>query len=338
MKNKKGAVGGGGFMALVALMLIGLVGLGGVLYFVQNTGVGGVTGSSSATQQIVQTSSAIKSGDASTLRLDALDYESTTHARVAAGGFVWNVKTNQLIADNRTLSATDYTGISTAVDDSLRICAFDGSYYADLEQCGLSSSHVSKEIKSSTEYYNAKTHAIANNLLLTALNNRGQVLAGPGGGDLNITLAANEVSDIVGVEVKNNMSSSMFRLKAFAVNASAGSNLDKVTIKGSGAALVEAGDASCKIPQRRRTDIDWQYCLPTAIELHEFDKYTTSSMIFDAGGTNPGELGSFIVLDEQWFKSVKGDTTNQILVGLETDAVSPTDVGQPDRVISMNVI
>ena len=330
MKYKQGKMGG--FAALLTVALISVAALLGGFVWLQGSAIGSPVGSTQ--QTIVQAAQDSKTGDAATVRVLARDLESNARSQVAVGLYVWDNQQKVLKIDNTTLSATARTAVSAAIGDEVTLCAFDGAYYGDDAACG-----TPVKVTRASQDIDLKVYSVANNLAITPFNNLGTAAAGPGFGDMNITLSANQIDSLDHIKVQQNMSNAMFRLKAFAVNVTAATNMDKVTVKGAnGATLLATGEGDCKIPQRRRSDIDWLYCLPQHLDLHQFDVYNTGPVVFDASGTNPAEIGSFFILDDGRFKSVADATRDQVLIGLENDAPTPADVGALDRVISMNII
>ena len=325
IKNKKGA-GSGGFLALfgvgVALILLvfGLVNYGG---FGQQSVVG-----PASTTQIQQLSQATTSGDTAVLKVTQKDAESDTNAQAAVPIYVYDTNKKVLISDNTSSSASTTTTVATSRGAVLEAVAFGSGYYGDKQIVTVGDATWPVELV---------VHKYTVQQKMTVFDENGQTVAGPNGGDMNMTISGvTETKTFDHLRIQNNNSNSMWNLRAFAVNLSAGSHIQKVTLAGN---YLKAGEGDCQVPQSSRNDIDYLFCLPSAKALHAFDAgYNTGVMAFTADGTNPAELDSFIMLDESYFKSNKAGQIGKILSGMETDSVTPVDAGAPNQVFALNII
>ena len=79
---------------------------------------------------------------------------------------------------------------------------------------------------------------------MTVIDENGQTVSGPNGGDMNLTISGvTETKTFDDLRIKNNNSNSMWNLRAFAVNLSAGSHIQKVTLAGN---YLKAGEGTVK--------------------------------------------------------------------------------------------
>ncbi len=303
--NKKGKASAfAWFLGVAALTLVVVLIVGGTMFFPQLTGIGAELQEQRA-QVITQAS---KLGDAATLKLIARDSESNNNDQVASYVYAFDSEDGVLIADNTSLSATARTSVSTSIGKELDVIAFDGSYNYEAPKVVT----INKEI----ENVDLVTHAIITTSLKVTAFDDGSSLAG----GLNLTLAASQTDAADKLKLEVNASDVSFNFKAIAVNVTTATNIDDVNING----LTE-----CAVPRRLNTVVDWMFCLDEAELMSEFDTYETSSVTFEAKGNDPSETGTFIFLDEAYFRSADGKSIKK---DMETDFDTEVDVGALDGI------
>lgn len=336
--------GKGGMSALWAIVFLGALLVGGIFWvgFTQQSAV-----SDEATQKQVEVAtSALKKDVAATVRFRAYDQESAANSQVATSVSVeeWSDGAYgkgdlNLIADGSSLSATDSTSVPTTTGRWLKACAFNTStYYGECKTFEVEKETDNRELKVYAVTPSMELSCYDDGLIKGTAGENGNAV-GAISGSCNVTIGASQTLSLDYLKINLNRSDSAFNFKAVGINVTSGTNFNSVKMDGSG--IVESGSSATtsgvatfsayntKI-QRFKNDVEYVFAVPAPIMMHEFDVLKTPPIQFEASSTNPLENGTFVIIDESFYKSVTGATRNQIASGMEDDQATNADVGTRD--------
>lgn len=316
--NKKGASGQTMFFGFAVLAVLGLL---GYMVFVPQAPV-----QQTALQVPAEERSlAVNTGQIASVKMKAVDQESSTLAQVSVPAYVWNAKEkNKLLNDATVLSAsTTSTVNSVAIGDEICATAFNGSFYGDT---------VCKVVSQQSELIEIPVHAVTTGALM---ENYYKASIADVNSEVNLSLGANQADSFTKLRIQNNKSNSRLNLKALVVDTASRSNISDVTILGM--------EENTALPQRLvATDTaNYRFDLPEAKALDEFEDFVSGTFTLKADGdgcitiatgegTSAGDIVILRWVDESQYKSVKGDNAGSIASGVEDNANSPADVGRTD--------
>lgn len=308
--SKKGMSGMSVFLVVAVLAVISLLGFS-------------VFGPSTVQQTALQVpaeerSLAVNTGQIASVKMKAVDKESSTLAQVSVPAYVWNSKDpSHLLNDATVLSASTTTAVnSVSIGDNICYTAFNASFYGDV---------ACKTISAQSDLLEIPVHAVATSALIETYY---KASIGDVNDELNISLGANQADSFTKLRIQNNNSNEMLNLKALVVDTVVRSNISDATVLG-----MEENSA---LPARLiATDqANYRFDLPNALALREFEDFITGTFTLKADGDGCNGVNTENVvlrwLDESRFKSVKGADAGSIALGVEDNANSPADVGRAD--------
>ena len=302
---------------LMLLMALGFLAVSGVIVWqalagaptTQTISVGGGSDGLTAAD--------LNAGTSSTLKLTSYDREADALTQVAATATVRDKSTGALLLDAGSLSASATTSVSSSVGSVVQVALTGTSYYGDFKD--------DVQVPSALVPVTINAHAISTSTTVTPFDNNDAAIAN---NDANVTLAASETQYWSRLRFKQSTANKAFNLAGIAVNLSQSTNVQSVAINGL---------AQKPCPTSLSSSCFAYFELPQPVMLHQYEYFDTGSVIFKAKGTNPSETGSLIFVDATWYKSVKPETMNQLLFGIQDDQPTPVDIGATNKNVALNV-
>ena len=332
LKDKKG-VGNGAVLTILVIGLLVIIGGGGYFLF-------GVQESLQQSVTVQETTSEETSTEGiANLKVNAYDRTNNNQGSLVSTAVYCRNKgiTNSLITDGTSLSTSARTNIPTTLGETVECISFNGtavlgSYGGFWEE---------KLIVKDIEELNLNTYRYPYYLQTTIYNTDGTKSGNAGiGGNVNITLGASQTDSLSQLRIKNNHTDTAISLKGVYFDTVVATNISNIVMSGSptatasnptipsGTTLVKGGTIEYS---KEESNYVWE--LSNTVYLEEFDEISLGSIEITADGdgcTSTGiKLGDPVyiyVYDEAPFRSQKMDT---VLIGVQTDADTPVDVGAP---------
>jgi len=233
-------------------------------------------------------------------------------------------------ADGTSLSSAARTDITAglSVNGQIAVIAANDSWYGVWGDKG--SGNLMKPT-SQAENLDLYVYRAGGDINITIDDTDGNAISMNNGSVRNLTLGASEAETLEKFKIKQQTANRAYNLKGFYVSLdNSDANITSISCKDStitGASGVSI-DASTLNLLNTQND-DWLFEFSAPVLLLEFDSAEIDTLTLKADGDGcPGTAGGehiqFCVFDINWYRS---NSKNAMILGPETDAATPADVG-----------
>ena len=338
-------------IGLLTLLVIGILAIGGYLVYWMSTQQAALgvqkclsdsecpSGYKCVNEVCEKTIESTLKGKAATISVFAYDYASDTPSTsklvlplyLVESPIITTTKVSgtEFAADATDLSSTSRTDITKGivVGDKVTAIAVNASGYgiwsAIIE---ISTQAVNLDLKSYST-------AIAGAGDITVKDKDENIIADVGSAGTvasayNLTLGASAEEQFNYIRVENNNTNTAWNVKGIFFDAPTGNNISSITGTGTTKGDYSTSYTKSSTTLQRTEADDYVIELSEPVLLLEYDYIQFENIQIKADGDGCGtELISVNVFDSNWFRSSK---ENAMILGIETDADSPVDVGVGD--------
>jgi len=293
---------------------LGLVLIAGIMIF-------GIASINKTTEQsAIQTSTDVATGvssellgKTSTVTVLCYDIEQDTSTRANSTVYAW---VDGVYVGTDVCNNTEGATVSATVGQTVEVIAFDATYdYGTAQEFVVNSQALTKNVEVSLG-------ATANGVTVVLFDENGNVLSA--GGNVTVGTTAYTFDKF---RIENTDDKSLSVLCGLGINFPTGTNASEVQLSG----MTQAG----VIPKRLKDTVDYWYEMDNIKLNDDNTRFETGTFKVVPDGDNIAiENMNVTIADCAPFLTV----TNELGVGVQSDATNPTDVGRTDETLVISLL